>query len=115
MAHDWVRSPEDHQISSILDLAQSASRLTHFLQSHDRWGVAQGGGRIDGGSDPLTQGDGGTLSVGAAAGQAVNQRRGSRPEEVCRLRHSDFERDRLAFDYCDRWLPALLTKEPRFG
>ena len=114
VALDGIRPPEDHEVGPVLDFSQGAGGLPGFLDRHQGGAVAERGGRVDGGPDSLGQGDGGPLALGAAAGQAVNQGRAGRPQNVRRAGHGGLRRGGPAFDLSGRGAAAVLSEQPGF-
>jgi hypothetical protein len=114
MALDRIRSPEDHKVGTVLDLAQGTRNFTDILHCHDGWGMAGRGGGVDGCPQTLSKGNGGTLTLGTTARQAVDQRRRRRSEDVRCSNQRNFERGWLAFDLSDRGMYLILAEIPRF-
>jgi len=76
--------------------------------------VTERGGGVDGSPKTLGQRDSRTLTLGAAAGQAVDQGRGSPSEDVRCPTQANFERGGLAIDLSDRGMSLVLAKIPGF-
>ena len=115
MAFQRVRSPEEDQVRPVFDLAQRTGGFSDLLECHDRWSMAERGGRIDVCPDPVSQGDSCPLAVGTASGQSIEEGCARRPKNGLRPGHRFFQRHRLAFDLSDRRLTTFLVQEPGFG
>src|SRR5258708_3344117 len=115
MTFDGVRPPEDEEWGRVLDLAQGARGFPDSLKGHHGRSVAERGGGVDGGPDPVGQGYGGTLAFGAATGHAIDERRTSRLENPGGPHQGGFESDRPAGNLSHRGLAGVLAKKPGLG
>ncbi len=115
MTFDRVRSPENHQIGPIFNLAQSTGGFAYLLKCHDQWRMAERSRGIKSGANPLAKRNGRTLPLSAAARQAIDQGSSGGSEEFCRAGHSRIERGRLTFDHGNGRPATFLTEKPRFG
>jgi hypothetical protein len=88
---DGVGAPEDDEISPVAHLAERAGGLADVLQRHHGGSVSERRSRIDGGSETVGEGDGGALPFGAAAREAVDERRTGGGEESSGAVESWFE------------------------
>src|SRR5262245_33020544 len=93
-----IGTPENHQIRPIADLAQRTGRLAHFLNSHDRWAVTNGGRGVDVGADLFGEPDRSPLSGGATTRESPNQWRAGMSQDFGGSVNSLGERRRLSVD-----------------
>ena len=75
MGNRWVRSPEDDQVGPVASFAERAGRFALLLHRHHRWSMAQRGRRIDRRPEHVRQPHRGSLPLGAAPRQPIDQRR----------------------------------------